>query len=364
MEKLHEPPALRGTLPCGVRTFLPPNARAMSRRPFDLPDGILARISHPVATETIKDRAFCKIRQVAGPVTGKGCAPRKRGRPARNLVPGWRSRSVSGRLQAGSGPFGVTRTGKARGGPRRSNGSNQVAERAEAVPDMVRAGRPQPCSRLEVAERQREVAGRQQTRWRELQRQGQGDPRRSNGSNQVAERAEAVPDMVRAGRPRSRVGILHTINREHGLHPALESGRAPLSTLEYHSPLEGESARQGRMPAVEPVGGQRGVPKGQPAVEPEGGQRGVAQVRSPPSIQRRVYSPSQFLSPGGKRGTAASWQTPALPPPPHQPSPVGWLVRTRDGAQDLALGSPCADPPPQKPSPFGSGFCDSPSRGE
>ena len=55
MEKLHEPPVLRGTLPCGVRTFLPPNALALSRRPFDLPDGILARISRQVATQTTKD---------------------------------------------------------------------------------------------------------------------------------------------------------------------------------------------------------------------------------------------------------------------------------------------------------------------
>ncbi len=55
MEKLHEPPGLRGTLPCGVRTFLPPNALASSRRPFDLPDGILARISRQVASETTKD---------------------------------------------------------------------------------------------------------------------------------------------------------------------------------------------------------------------------------------------------------------------------------------------------------------------
>ena len=45
-------------------------------------------------------------------------------------------------LQAGGRPFGVNRTGKARGGPRRSYGSNQVAERAKAVPDIVRAGRP------------------------------------------------------------------------------------------------------------------------------------------------------------------------------------------------------------------------------
>ena len=42
----------------------------------------------------------------------KGAPPRERGRPARILIPGWRSRSVSGTLQAGSGPFGVNRTGK------------------------------------------------------------------------------------------------------------------------------------------------------------------------------------------------------------------------------------------------------------
>ena len=93
-------------------------------------------------------------------------ATRERGRPARNHIPGWRSRSVSGALVAGSGPFGVNRTGKARGGPRRSKGSNQAG----------------------------------------------------------AERAEALPNMVRAGRPRSRVGILRTINRKHGLHPGPRIG--------------------------------------------------------------------------------------------------------------------------------------------
>ena len=31
-----EPPALRGTLPCGVRTFLPPNPKNLGRRPSDL----------------------------------------------------------------------------------------------------------------------------------------------------------------------------------------------------------------------------------------------------------------------------------------------------------------------------------------
>ena len=67
-------------------------------------------------------------------------------------------------------------------------------------------------------------------------------------STRVEEMAEAVPRLVRAGRPRSRVGILHTINREHGFHPALESGEKLGSALECHSPLAGESARQGRSP--------------------------------------------------------------------------------------------------------------------
>ena len=79
---------------------------------------------------------------------------------------------------------------------------------------------------------------------------GDGDRRRSSGPIRVAERAEAVPNMVRAGRPRIRVGILHTINREHGLHPALESGRAPVSALKYHSPLEGESERRRSLPSI------------------------------------------------------------------------------------------------------------------
>ena len=105
-------------------------------------------------------------------------------------------------------------------------------------------------------------------------------------------------ERMRAGRPRSRVGILHTLNREHPCHHARESGDAPGSALRNHSPLEGESARQGRMPAVEPVGGQRGV----------------ARVHSPQSSRWGVYSPSQCLSRGEKRGTAASWGTPRWPP--------------------------------------------------
>ena len=46
--------------------------------------------------------------------------------------------------------------------------------------------------------------------------------------------------MVRAGRPRSRGGILHTLNRIHGLRHARESGKKPCAGLKNHSPLEGE----------------------------------------------------------------------------------------------------------------------------
>ena len=48
---------------------------------------------------------------------------------------------------------------------------------------------------------------------------------------------------VRAGRPRSRVGIIHTTNREHDLHHAHESGKAPFASLKYHPRERGRLAR-------------------------------------------------------------------------------------------------------------------------
>ena len=42
--------------------------------------------------------------------------------------------------------------------------------------------------------------------------------------------------------------IIYTLDREHGLHPAQESGKEPCAGLKNHSPLEGESARPGRSP--------------------------------------------------------------------------------------------------------------------
>ena len=63
--------------------------------------------------------------------------------------------------------------------------------------------------------------------------------------------------------------------------------------------------------------------------------------------RRRVCPPT-----GSTAGCALSGRR--VCPPPHQPSPLTWLVPARDGAQDLAFGSPCANPPPDRPSPFGS----------
>ncbi len=48
---------------------------------------------------------------------------------------------------------------------------------------------------------------------------------------------------VRAGRPRSRVGINHPTNREHDLHPAQEWGTAPFASLKHHPRERGRLAR-------------------------------------------------------------------------------------------------------------------------
>ena len=78
--------------------------------------------------------------------------------------------------------------------------------------------------------------------------QAEGEPGRRCRSIQVEEMPEAVPVIVRAGRPRSQEAFDHTINREHGLHHAQESGKKLCAGLKNHSPLEGESARPGRSP--------------------------------------------------------------------------------------------------------------------
>ena len=73
--------------------------------------------------------------------------------------------------------------------------------------------------------------------------QAEGEPGRRCRSIQVEDMPEAVPGIVRAGRPRSRGGIIHTLDREHRLHRAQESGKKPGSALKNHSSLEGESDR-------------------------------------------------------------------------------------------------------------------------
>ena len=79
------------------------------------------------------------------------------------------------------------------------------------------------------------------------------------GLIQVEGMTEAVPVIVRAGRPRSQEAFDHTINREHGLHPAQELGKEPCAGLKNHSPLEGGVGERAE-PAVEPEGGKRRAP--------------------------------------------------------------------------------------------------------
>ena len=70
-------------------------------------------------------------------------------------------------------------------------------------PPGARASRPHPYSFMEVAERQHDLAGSQPVGVN-LNGQTERDPRRRSGSIRVAEMAEVVPVIVRAGRPRSR----------------------------------------------------------------------------------------------------------------------------------------------------------------
>ncbi len=86
--------------------------------------------------------------------------------------------------------------------------------------------------------------------------QAEGEPWRRCRSILVAEMGEAVPGIVRAGRLRSQEAFIHTINRKQGLHLAEESGKKPFAGLKNHSPLERESARQGRSPASSRWGGR------------------------------------------------------------------------------------------------------------
>ena len=93
-------------------------------------------------------------------------------------------------------------------------------------------------------------------------------PWRRCRSIQVAEMGGAVPGVVRAGRPRSQEAFIHTKNREHGLHHAGESGKTPYASLEYHSPLEGESARPGPIPQSSRWGANAAPREGRPVGKP------------------------------------------------------------------------------------------------
>ncbi len=108
----------------------------------------------------------------------------------------------------------------------------------------ARASRPHPVP-LVSAELPRDSAGSRHVGGNRNV-QVEGEPWRRCRSIQVEEMAEAVPGLVRAGRPRSQEAFIHTINRKQGLHLAEESGKKPFAGLKNHSPLEGESARQGR----------------------------------------------------------------------------------------------------------------------
>ena len=56
--------------------------------------------------------------------------------------------------------------------------------------------------------------------------------------------------------PALRTGdVVYTLDREHGLHPAKESGKKPCAGLEDHSPLEGESQKPSRQAKADAVGG-------------------------------------------------------------------------------------------------------------
>ena len=118
----------------------------------------------------------------------------------------------------------------------------------------ARASRPHPVP-LVSAEHQHDVAGSHHVGGNH-NGQAEGEPWRRCRSILVAEMAEAVPGIVRAGRLRSQEAFIHTINRKQGLHLAEESGKKPFAGLKNHSPLEGESARQGRSPPSSRWGGR------------------------------------------------------------------------------------------------------------
>ena len=122
----------------------------------------------------------------------------------------------------------------------------------------ARASRPHPVP-LAAAELQCDAAGSHPVCGNPIG-QAEGEPWFRSRSIQVGEMAEAVPGLVRAGRPRSQEAVVHTLDRKHGLHHAKESGKKLGSALKNHSPLEGESAR-GRSPQSSRRGANSPLPE-------------------------------------------------------------------------------------------------------
>ncbi len=103
-------------------------------------------------------------------------------------------------------------------------------------------------------------------------------------------------------------GVIPGTNRERRLHfrpgtwftPARETGKTPHASLKYHSPLEGESERQGRSPPSSRRGADTASRKSRSAA--------FAEPRSETDLLQRHASPQSCAG---------------VCPPPHQPSPYG-----------------------------------------
>ena len=113
--------------------------------------------------------------------------------------------------------------------PRRRPGSPPPHQGGE-IPPGARASRPHPFSFIEAAERQREFAGIHPVGGNGIG-QSEGDPGCCQSIQVGGGMAEAVPGLVRAGRPRSRGAIIvragRPRSRDHhcaGGTPALPGG--------------------------------------------------------------------------------------------------------------------------------------------
>ena len=118
----------------------------------------------------------------------------------------------------------------------------------------TRASRPQPYFWLEATKRQRNVAGRQppcrrERRWPRLTESSTGRWFRCALYGGAVDGRLAAGIRMRAGRPRSRGGILHTINRDHGLHHAQDWGKGAHASRQITSPVRGSATRERGRPA-------------------------------------------------------------------------------------------------------------------